>query len=67
MENKVDSWLYEKPTEEGVYIVCVGDVESPQNLMLEYFAYRDGKLCDSKMIEIDQYHCSCKFAKLIFN
>lgn len=28
MKNKITIWSYEKPTQEGLYLACLGDVET---------------------------------------
>ena len=67
MQNKVENWSYDKPKEEGIYLVCMGDVESPYNLELVYFTHFEGKLCDDDRVQVKHYHPSSKFAKLSFN
>lgn len=67
MENKVDNWSFQMPTEEGLYLVCFGDVESPQNISLEHFMLESGVLMDKDRVRVQDYHESYKFAKLSFN
>ena len=54
--NKITSWTYDKPTEEGDYLCCYGDVETPKNV---------------EFIRIDEYCVrvfsnSYKFARLVY-
>lgn len=65
--NKITNWLEGKPTKPGFYMICFGDVESPQNLSLQsIYKAADGELIDGDFKRISDYHRSIKFAELDF-
>ncbi len=69
MINKIENWSNDQPTEEGDYLVCFGDVETPGgNVHFMRLKFRrGGKLLDSLSTEISEYADSCKFAKLVYS
>lgn len=77
MLNKIENWSYEKPTEEGYYLVCWGDVETPENVHTVYLAVDavDVLSCYTSSHRrvwrgtFNQYYSnnSYKFARLLFS
>ena len=75
--NLIEEWSWETPNEEGMYLFCYGDVESPDNIALfevikvgETITARDkhGFLFNENLMEVNSYKGkSYKFAKIKFN
>ena len=67
MNNQITNWSYDKPTEEGDYLVCWGDVETQANIMHERFIPTGVKgLQDLSGVYACDYSNSCKFARLVY-
>ena len=68
-KNPILNWSYEKPTEEGLYLACRGDVETEANInpfRLSFIKY-DETVNSWPLFtrgEIGRWHRSFKFAKL---
>ena len=67
MNNIINNWSYDKPTEPGDYLCCQGDVEVSHNVTLERFKSFNGQLKDILNTPIDNYHSSYKFARLVYS
>lgn len=67
MNNIIDQWSYEKPTEPGDYLICLGDVETPANVEFMIFRIVGGLLMDSDNNAVADYHRSYKFARLVYS
>lgn len=65
--NIIKNWSYETPTEEGLYLVCCGDVETPENVTAIEARMVNGELTDGANIVVSNYHGSYKFARLVFS
>ena len=66
MNNIIENWSYDKPTEEGYYLVCFGDVETPNNVSIDSYEFQKGALRDKEGLKVSEYSRSYKFAKLVF-
>jgi hypothetical protein len=74
-DNIVHNWSYDKPTEQGDYLVCCGDVEVEQSVSYQRFYFassgitlgRKESLYDEDGACLDDYHSSCKYARLIYS
>lgn len=67
MKNAIANWSYEKPSDEGDYLACYGDVETPANVHYLRLKVIDGELRDeSTHTKITAYGDSYKFAQLVF-
>ena len=68
MNNIINNWSYDKPTEPGDYLVCYGDVDTPMNVQYVCFsAVSGGKLIDGGANEVKDYSDSYKFARLVYS
>ena len=65
-KNIIKNWSYDKPTEEGYYLACFGDVETDANVSIEKFEFVRGAMRDDKGREVRKYSSAYKFAKLVF-
>lgn len=66
MNNIINNWSYEKPTEAGDYLVCFGDLETEANVRFERFSIDNGQLRTSDGESIS-YSGSYKFARLVYS
>ena len=67
MNNIINNWSYDKPTEPGDYLCCKGDVETFQNVNFQRFSLFNGRLSDDNLVDICRYHESIKFARLVYS
>jgi hypothetical protein len=67
MNNIINNWSYDKPTEPGDYLICWGDVETPANVVFDQFKIVDGVLIDSSKNPVSGYLNSNKFARLVYS
>jgi len=44
MNNNITNWSYDKPTEEGLYLICNGDIEVMENIQVMEVQIIDGEL-----------------------
>ena len=72
--NNVVNWSWDKPTQEGLYLVCRGDVETPDNIQPVRIVDNESKISTTwnnwpvvTFDEIASWHKSIKFAELNFN
>ncbi len=66
MINKIKNWSYDKPTEEGLYLICRGDVETEYTVSFERLDFFEGSLRDDSGVKVSSYHNDFKYAKLEF-
>ena len=66
MINKIESWSWDKPTREGDYLYCRGDVETQANTKFVRLTLIGGVLIDDEGNDINEYHSSFKFALLVY-
>ena len=72
--NAITEWSYKKPTEQGDYLVCYGDVETESSVTYERFYMASTgttlghkeELFDSDGVWLKDYSSSCKYARLIY-
>ncbi len=62
-------WTAEKPTEEGMYYVNLGDVVTLNNLSVEKFTFRlnvidEPYLVDESNYPLAGYNINCKYARI---
>jgi hypothetical protein len=67
MNNIINNWSYDKPTEPGDYFVCRGDIETEDNITFEKFKLFNGQLEDSMDFPSADYGSSYKFARLVYS
>ena len=67
MNNIINNWSWEKPTEPGDYLCCQGDIETEANITWERFVKVDGQLEDNCGVLSSEYHSSYKFARLVYS
>jgi hypothetical protein len=67
MNNIINNWSYDKPTEPGDYFVCLGDVETRSNIEFDRFDSARGGLIDSDGVYVAGYNESYKFARLVYS
>jgi len=69
MNNIVDQWQWDQPTEEGDYLCCYGDVETPENVCFIRLRFDvTGTLVDreSNSRPVSCYGKTYKFARLVY-
>ena len=64
--NKITNWTYDKPTEAGDYLVCLGDVETPNNVIFVRFDKELAARVNSIPLKPEDFSDSYKFARLIY-
>jgi hypothetical protein len=70
--NTVKNWSWEFPTTPGIYLVCFGDVETPENvapIVLQEVAGRmfaSGGPKNYPLTGFIEEYQGCKFARLVF-
>ena len=67
MNNIINKWSYDKPTEPGDYLTCYGDVEVSENILFERFSNVDGQLQDELGYFAIAYGSHIKFARLVYS
>tara|TARA_R110000851_G_scaffold268852_1_gene421573 strand:+ start:763 stop:996 length:234 start_codon:yes stop_codon:yes gene_type:complete len=67
MNNIINNWSYDKPTEPGDYLVCGGDVEAAASVEYMRFRIVSGALVDKDSVSVREYHNSYKFARLVYS
>ena len=70
MNNNITNWSYDKPTEEGLYLICNGDIEVQDNIEAVTAQKIDGQLImfsgNGNAWAAHQLSASYKYAKLCF-
>ena len=66
-QNIITNWSYDKPTQEGHYLCCFGDVETHNNVIIDSYEFQKGALRDREGLKVSSYSRSYKFAKLVFS
>lgn len=66
MKNAILNWSWDKPTENGFYLMCRGDVEVAENVWA--VEVRDGWLKDTSTpkVKVEDMSDSFKYAQLVF-
>ena len=71
--NRIEEWVFGKcPEEEGDYLMCYGDVETPNNVFyVRLERNKDGAMADisdrDNKVLMDWDFSSYKFARLIYS
>jgi len=70
MNNNITNWSYDKPTEEGLYLICNGDIEVQENIEAVTMQRIDGVLManfkDGAFFWVSEMNSKFKYAKLCF-
>ena len=67
MNNIINNWSYDKPTEPGDYLVCYGDVETSQNVFHVRLSEVHGQLRGEDGFQLSTLSPSYKFARLVYS
>jgi hypothetical protein len=70
--NFVTEWSWDKPTEEGLYLMCYGDIETRDNVWTADVETIQGQLSFydpdlREYVSVESLSSSCKYAKLVFS
>ena len=67
MNNIINNWSYDKPTEPGDYLCCWGDVETQANVFHAEFRVVRGQLEDRNGHLLSDYTENHKYARLVYS
>ena len=70
MNNIINNWSYEKPTEPGDYLICYGDVETKENtdsVSIHYCTDNECLVDCSSLCITGDYANGHKFARLVYS
>ena len=68
MNNIINNWSYDMPTEPGDYLCCWGDVETKHNISFHRLSehHESGLFDQDTGLRLDDI-TSCKFARLVYS